>query len=226
MKLQLTPSTNCRLQRKIEPELLIERGTFRNMSRDGYNEIEVLHMLAGGSELAYCQLWQQHHHKVYCNALRFLKSKDDANEATQDVFLAIWISRKHLIKLQPGDFDRYLTTVQKRVQVRILVKTAKRVTADSEYLRSTQAFENSIDFELRDSDIQKAYQLALDGLPPQQRRVHLMAREEGIGHKKIASDLQISTNTVKFHLKESVKTLRHMLKPFASVIIIAWLVHS
>jgi RNA polymerase sigma-70 factor (ECF subfamily) len=192
------------------------------MSKGEYNEIEVLGLLAEGSELAYSQLWQQYHDIVYRNALRFLKSANDANEATQDVFLAIWVSRKHLTKLQVGEFDRYLTTVQKRVQVRILVKTAKRVTADSEYMRSTQTFENSSDFELRDTEIHKAYQLALDGLPPQQRRVYLMAREHGIEHKKIAADLQISTNTVKFHLKESVKTLRHMLKPFASVVIL-WL---
>ena len=54
-------------------------------------------------------------------------------------------------------------------------------------------------------------QHALDHLSPQQKLIFTLSRNEGMKHEEIASQLNISRNTVKTHLVHALKTLRVLL---------------
>jgi RNA polymerase sigma-70 factor (ECF subfamily) len=49
---------------------------------------------------------------------------------------------------------------------------------------------------------------AVNQLPPQQRLVYSLSRDEGLKYNEIADQLNLSKNTVKAHLKKALSTLR------------------
>jgi RNA polymerase sigma-70 factor (ECF subfamily) len=54
-------------------------------------------------------------------------------------------------------------------------------------------------------------QNALNRLSPQQKLIFTLSRQEGMKHEEIASQLNISRNTVKTHLVHALKTLKDIL---------------
>lgn len=177
---------------------------------------EILMQVAQGNELAYKQVWNQYQKGVYKFAWRFLHDRDEAHEATQDVFMALWISKEHLVNVE--NFDDYLFIIKRNVVTRRLREIAKKALAESGYSTLALKYQENADFRIRDKQLMAAYHRAIDALSPQQRKVHKLANEMDMTYDQIAVDLNISTNTVKFHIKEVYKVLKHRLKPFSSTL--------
>jgi RNA polymerase sigma-70 factor (ECF subfamily) len=177
---------------------------------------EILMQVAQGNELAYKQVWSQYHKGVYKFAWRFLHSRDEAHEATQDVFMALWISREHLMHVE--NFDDYLFIIKRNVITRRLQEIAKKKLAESDYSTLALKYQDNTDFRIRDKQLMTAYSRVVDALPPQQRKVYQLASEMNMTYDEIAVNLNISPNTVKFHIKEVYKALKHTLKPFSSTL--------
>jgi RNA polymerase sigma-70 factor (ECF subfamily) len=55
---------------------------------------------------------------------------------------------------------------------------------------------------------------AIDQLPPQQRIVFSMSRDEGMKYEEIANHLNLSKNTVKAHLKKALSTIRLVISNY------------
>lgn len=67
---------------------------------------------------------------------------------------------------------------------------------------------------LMESELFSHYQEAVMNLPDESRRVFLMSREEDMKYEEIAEQLDISVNTVKYHIKQSLAMLRDRLKKY------------
>jgi RNA polymerase sigma-70 factor (ECF subfamily) len=50
---------------------------------------------------------------------------------------------------------------------------------------------------------------AIEKLPPQQRQIYKLSREEGLSQEEISAKLQISVNTIKQHMNRALKFIRH-----------------
>jgi RNA polymerase sigma factor (sigma-70 family) len=53
---------------------------------------------------------------------------------------------------------------------------------------------------------------ALSQLPPQQRKVFVLSRQEGMKHEDIASQMGLSIYTIKNHMKAALHNIRVFLK--------------
>jgi RNA polymerase sigma-70 factor (ECF subfamily) len=71
-----------------------------------FNENELLHELAAGSERAFTILYDQYKNVVYASALKITKSKTLSEEVVQDVFMKIWLRKEELKDIT--DFESYL----------------------------------------------------------------------------------------------------------------------
>ena len=58
------------------------------------------------------------------------------------------------------------------------------------------------------NDYQHLLNNAVNQLPPQQKLVYSLSRDEGLKYDEIATRMSLSKNTVKAHLKKAVSTLR------------------
>ncbi|MDR0394077.1 MAG: RNA polymerase sigma-70 factor [Tannerella sp.] len=74
--------------------------------------------------------------------------------------------------------------------------------------------------ELMFNDLKKTYHKALALLPEECREVFRLSRMEELSYPEIADKLNISVNTVKYHIKNALAKLRELLKDYLVLLFI------
>jgi RNA polymerase sigma-70 factor (ECF subfamily) len=72
--------------------------------------------------------------------------------------------------------------------------------------------EQQADHRLLDSEYQSILKKALDQLSPQRRMIFTLSRIEGLNNEEIAKQLNLSRNTVRNTLYESLQSVREYLR--------------
>jgi RNA polymerase sigma-70 factor (family 1) len=185
-----------------------------------YNEFEILHRVAAGDEEAFRDLFYKHKDKLYSFVFDLSRSGQQAEDIVQDVFLKIWIAREKLTGVEY--FSAYLFRVARNHAIDQLRKLERESTFLSALAR-IESPEDSPEDSLALKEIKAAFQKALDKLPPQQRRIYQMHKEEGLKHNEIAEALGLSVSTVQNHLYRAIENIRsHLLStyPYAGLFIL------
>lgn len=179
------------------------------------DEHALLLRLIEGDEDAFCELYAAYKNRLIYFAMRFLKSREYAEDIFQDAFTVIWQGRRFINP--EASFSSYLYTI---VRNRILNQLRDLANQDKfkEHILS-----QAIDYtdETKDTifvnDLQQFVSLALQQLTPRQRQIFEMSREQQMSHREIAAILGISVNTVQESISTSLKVLRAYLKKNAGV---------
>lgn len=191
---------------------------FANMlSWSNYDENRILELVAQGSEYAFTELFSRYRAKVYTVAFRFLRSQTAAEEVVQDVFLKCWLKRETLVGVR--HFDAYLKIVTRNTVLNRFRKLANEAAAQEELGRRETTVSDT-DHRVQEHQYREIIQAALGQLPPQQREVYRLAREEGLSHEAIAARMQISTVTVKSHMARALQSIRRYLNSSMSILML------
>lgn len=166
--------------------------------------------LIDGDEDAFCELYAAYKSRLIYFAMRFLKSREYAEDIFQDAFTIIWQGRRFI---NPDtSFSSYLYTI-----VRNRILNQLRDLANQDKFRE-QIMSQAIDYcndtknEILANDLQQLISHALQRLTPRQREIFEMSREQQMSHKEIAEALGISVNTVQESISTSLRTLRTYLE--------------
>jgi RNA polymerase sigma-70 factor (family 1) len=153
-----------------------------------------------GSELLFKQ-----YYKPLCNhAVRFVYSKEIAEDIVSDVFYVFW--NKQLYFSITSSFRAYLfIAVRNRCLKHLKREFAKAGTplADAE-IDPTPTPHQLVQFNEFSHKIDRVIQ----SLAPQCQKVFLMNRFEGKKYKEIAADLNLSLKTVEAHISRALDVLR------------------
>lgn len=180
------------------------------MCADNFSEERSLILrLIGGDEDAFCELYATYKNRLIYFAMRFLKSREYAEDVFQDAFTVVWQSRRFINP--DASFSSYLYTIMRN---RILNQF--RNAANEEKLKESilsQALDYTEDTkrEVMLNDLKSLISHALQQLTPRQREIFEMSREAQLSHKEIADKLGISINTVQEHISTSLKLIRTYL---------------
>lgn len=174
-----------------------------------YDEKEVLEQLGQGNEYAFTQLFDHYSGKILNTALRFLKSRELAEEVVQEVFLKVWMKRADVART--GNFEGYLFTMARNQVFDGIKLIAKETTTKNEFARTVQQIDGT-DHPLIEKQYQQLLLEAVDLLPPQQKQVFNLAKIEGLSHQAIAEQLHISRLTVKTHMAKALQNIRLSLQ--------------
>lgn len=178
------------------------------------NEREIVVRLIDGDEEAFCELYATYKNRLLYFAMRFVKSREYAEDIFQDAFTAVWQSRRFINPDVP--FSSYLyTIVRNRMlnQLRELTyKDKLREHIISQAVDHVDDAKNKVLFE----ELKDILSKALEKLTPRQREVFQMSRDAEMSHKEIADTLGISVNTVQEHISTSLKTIREYLRKYSS----------
>lgn len=165
--------------------------------------------LIDGDEDAFCELYANYKSRLIYFAMRFLKSREYAEDIFQDAFMVIWQSRSFI---DPNtSFSSYLYTI-----VRNRIFNQLRDLSNQEALKQ-QILSQAIDFtddtknDVLVNDLQQFISQAIQKLTPRQREIFKMSREQQMSHKEIAAALGISVNTVQESISTSLSTIRTYL---------------
>ena len=166
--------------------------------------------LIEGDENAFCELYAAYKNRLIYFAMRFLKSREYAEDVFQDAFAVVWQPRRFI---NPDtSFSSYLYTI-----VRNRILNQLRDLANQDKLRE-QIFSQAVDYtnetkdEILVNDLRQFITRALQQLTPRQREIFEMSREQQMSHREIAESLGISVNTVQESISTSLRTLRTYLK--------------
>src|SRR5579863_1407137 len=157
--------------------------------------------------------------RVYSLCQRFLQDRDEADSATQDVFLKAYQALNRENPLELEDPARWVTriavnTCLDRLRSRKWQFWRRRPSSEDEQAILAMAQSRAPEAEDRyfAGEIGQRLNLALDKLSPRQRVVFTMRHFEEMGLEEIGDVLGLDVGTVKAHMFRAVAKLREDLR--------------
>lgn len=170
------------------------------------NEAEILGKIAQGDHLAFCILFDHYHQYVFGFGRKLTRSNNQAEEIVQDIFLKIWEGRGRLTGLD--NFEAYLTRLVKNQAFSVLRRNTVRTKAAVEIALTATEQDYSMESEMEYNETVKILNEAILSLPQQQRKVYELCHQQGLKYDEVAAQMNISPDTVHYHMKLALKAIR------------------
>jgi RNA polymerase sigma-70 factor, ECF subfamily len=162
---------------------------------------QVIAQAAAGDVASFETIFKSYADYVYNVALRVVRSREDAQEITQDVFIAVFK------RLKDFQFRSHLKTWLYRITVNMAINYAKKETpkrsATVEYIDEIIPGKQSPDC----SDAQGLVDYLFSFLTPEQRVCLVLRSGEGLSYEEIAQTLNININSVRSRIKRAREKL-------------------
>jgi RNA polymerase sigma-70 factor (ECF subfamily) len=181
-------------------------------------EKELLRQIAEGSETAFKTLFEKYRNKLYHYLHHITKSREVAEEIVMDVFLKLWLGREMVREID--QFDAFLFRVAQNKAIDFLRSVNRDHTLRHHVWEEMQAAAERADSRVICTDIETTIRQAVRHLSPQRQLVYQLSREDNLTHDQIASRLNLSRNTIKNHIVESVRFIRGYLHNHEEMMII------
>lgn len=171
---------------------------------------ELILLIQKNDRVAFYHIYERYSKRLYGFVLRYIKQKEDAEEIVQEVFVKIWESRNKIDVY--ASFESFLFTIAYNTTISLLRKRTNEKKY-LEYVKSLQLPENAPDLidEIHFNELNKQVQSLLNELTPRQKEIFQLSREDGLSHDEIAKKLDISVNTVKKHMANTLAFLKSHL---------------
>lgn len=164
--------------------------------------------VAAGDERAFGQLFARYHGKLAAFVRKFTRNESMAEEVVQDVFLKIWQQREKLPEIR--NFDTFIFVLARNHTYSLLRKVLaeqEKIERWASEMQNDAANISTIDSD--DAQLNARYQQLLNEaiakLSPQQQKVFILRKQEGLQYKQIAAILGLSPETVKKYLETAVR---------------------
>lgn len=180
--------------------------------------LQLLDSIRLGDESAFRQLYETTKGRVFNTALSYVRSREDAEEITQDVFLEVFRS--------VGAFkgEASVTTWIYRITVNKALDFQKRKKRQKRFAFLTSLFDSSTgevvhhptDFfhpgiALENQENAARLFQAIDQLPEKQKTAYILTRIEGLTNIEAASVMTVTVGAVESLLQRANENLKKQL---------------
>ena len=174
---------------------------------------ELLELVAAGDEPSFRILYDHFSAGIYRTALRYLRAAELAEDVVQDTFLTLWANRDNIGKID--SFENYIFILARNRCFKILKDKAVMLSSQEELYedRSDETSDN-------DEEQYALINMAIDRLPPQQKKIFEMAKLGGMSHEKISQELNLSPSTINNHMTAALRSIRNYMHRSTSEICI------
>jgi RNA polymerase sigma-70 factor (ECF subfamily) len=157
--------------------------------------------------------------------LTLVKVSDLAEDLVQDVFIKIWDVRRRLEIKQ--NFRSYLFRVCHNSAVDLNKQMASNHQLFNQLLYHYQAMPESGYYSQKDLlHYDALVEEALNSLSPQRRRIYELCKKEKKSYEEVARELEISPNTVKAHVTQTLSLLRSYISKHTKLSILILLMQK
>ncbi|UYQ94144.1 sigma-70 family RNA polymerase sigma factor [Chitinophaga horti] len=180
----------------------------------------MLSRTAGGDEYAFRELMLAYQPLLLTYVYQLTRSESHTEEIVQDVFLKIWMGREALEGVHR--FKNYLFIICRNYaldQLRKLVRE-RELAAEWETEQEHTAAGSPAD---TDEQVYTLLDEAVNHLPPQQQKVYLMARRQGLPHAEIARQTGLSVLTVKKYMKLAIAAITEYIRSRLPGVSLVWI---
>jgi RNA polymerase sigma-70 factor (ECF subfamily) len=175
-----------------------------------HNEKALLNQVAQGDESAFRIVFDHYRDAIYAFALKVIRHESIAEEIVQDVFVKIWINRTGLSAIR--NFADFLFIIARNHTFNSLRSLAREKKLTIDPSADLQIAGVSTEAIILQRDYDRLLLQAVAQLPPQQKLVYTLGRQQGLSREEIAAQLNISAGTVKVHMAQALRTLRAYFK--------------
>lgn len=176
---------------------------------DLHNKDLLVEEMQRGSEVAFTALYNYYGPRLYLNILRMVKDDLQTGELVQELFTRIWQKRTN--KGISENFEGYIY----RVAQNLVYDFFRKLKRDHQLLIKFRALAEEnyeyIEESLQQKEHSRFLHKAIEQLPPQQRKVYELIKENGLTYKKAAEILGISPLTVKEYVVAVNKSIRNYI---------------
>lgn len=162
--------------------------------------------LAAGTERAYASLYDDYAGRLYRVALSLVGQADDAEDAVQDVFVALVRSRHKLLEVQ--DLTAYLFASLRRAAASRSARRARQPVS----LEAVGEVADDDNSPAANSPHSERLDRALENLPAEQREAIVMKIDGELTFAEIGRILGVSANTAASRYRYALEKLRTALK--------------
>lgn len=165
--------------------------------------------LAKGSSEAFEQLFEVYWMHVYTVVEQLVKTKQQAEDISQEVFIKLWNKKEELYDIQ--NIEAYLYTIARNSTLDHL---RKKVLVTENLEQMIQYFaDNNLDpiKKLEYKELEVFINTAISNLPDKVKEVFILSRIDGLSHEQIAEQLNISVTSSKTYIVRALKSLRQSI---------------
>lgn len=188
----VNPEGNMPAHGREDSEWIIQKG-FQESPRAGF------------------ELLFRRYHKVLCShAVRFVYSKEVAEDIVSDVFCRFWKTRAY--ESVNSSYRYYLFRSVRNEAYNYLKLEFHRFENLEDTAYNISGLSAQPDNVAQYEEVLRQVESLVESLPPQCRRVFLLSRFEGKKYQEIADELDISIKTVEVHIGKALELMRRGLK--------------
>jgi RNA polymerase sigma-70 factor (ECF subfamily) len=166
-----------------------------------------------GEQDAFALLFQRHQRRVFQLVFCLLQDYDDANDATQEAFLAAWQGLPSF--RGEARFSTWLYRIAYHCSVRHLERRKREQVLQralqAEYLVANPSNQMGAEVSVEREDLQAVVREHLSHLPMKYRLVLILRHLEDRTYEEMAQILTLPIGTIKTHLFRARKLLKERL---------------
>lgn len=174
------------------------------------HEKEIFLRISQGDETAFTEMFFHYTARIHPFIKKMTRSEEITEEIVQDVFVSLWKNREKLPEI--NNYNAYIFTIASNRTFNYLKSKAREAIRLQELAKVEKDFTNVTVETIDGNESRNLINKLVERLTPQKKLIYQLTREQGLSHDEIAVQLNISKNTVKNHLVETLKYLRKNLK--------------
>ena len=158
---------------------------------------------------AFDELYMRYAPHVEAFAFCLLKNRSEAEGLAHDIFLKIWENRESIGHVR--SFRNYHFRMTRNAVFDIFEHKNVRIRYERQYLRVGDFVSEDVAAKVASEELMMIIEMALEQMPEQRRKVFRMSRCENRSYQEIASELNIPTKTVEYHIRTALAELRKII---------------
>lgn len=176
--------------------------------------------LRKGDSYAFELLSKLYYSRLLHVSSNYLTNKEDAKDIVQEVFMKIW-NKKSQLNIHTN-LNSYLYKMTKNTCIDYLRKKESRVTEslNLEFRENhihLSSLKDDASSKIIEQELEIEIQYAISLLPEKCREVFIKSRMEGLKHREISDEMDISTKTIENHMTKALKHMRFHLREFITL---------
>jgi RNA polymerase sigma-70 factor (ECF subfamily) len=179
-------------------------------------DTDQLHKVKFGDIQAFESVFNSYYKALVGYGRTILKDTDEAEDIVQQVFISIWEKRSE-IEIHTSFRGLLYRSVYNACLNRIKHNTVRRSYEKEVQLTTSSSFTHE---DIKQKELQKRIDDALNSLPDQCGRIFRMSRFEEMKYQEIADKLGLSVKTVENQMGKALRIMRENLKDYLPLLLI------
>lgn len=167
---------------------------------------EIIKRFQKGDKEAFSEIIKKFHKYVFLTSLKFLRSIEDAEDLTQEIFLKLYTALDNFEFR--SDLKTYIYKMITNAALHYYEKDEKLKERYEIILNESKSHQKFIEDELLEKEKIAILEKAIKSLPEKYKRIIFLKDFKNLSYKQISKKLKISENTAKLRHFYALKLLK------------------